>query len=190
MSYARLMRLLTCLIVVFLAPATAPADIYRSVDENGNIVFSDTPSEGAEKIDVEEAQTVESPRTKPFKYEPPESEPAPPYKQVAIISPENDKSVRANSGDISVKIAVNPALRLNHQLEVLMDGNQVASGRAMSVDLENVARGTHTLQARVIARNGKTIMSSEPVTFHLLRHSVQHPNPPAGPLNPPGGPVN
>ncbi len=186
MTYARLMRLLTCMILATLASAVS-ADVYRSVDENGNIIYSDTPSEGAEKIELREAQTVESqPGTKSFQYEPPESDPPPRYKQVAITSPANDEAVRANSGNITVRMSVNPSLRPGDRLVLTMDGREIASGRATSVSLENVERGTHSLKASVVGRDGKTLASSEPVKFHLLRHSTQHSKPPPGPLNPPG----
>lgn len=183
------MRLLNyILLLCVFAPASA--DIYRSVDENGNVVFSDTPSEGAEKIEVQEAQTVDSPDTRPFVYEPPESEPAPRYRSVAISSPQDDESIRANSGNITIRMSVSPSLKRGDKLVLLMDGKEVSAGSSTSVSLENVDRGSHSLQARVVGADGQTWVSSESVTFHLQRHSVQHPKPPPGPLNPPGGPVN
>ncbi|MEX2523364.1 MAG: DUF4124 domain-containing protein [Gammaproteobacteria bacterium] len=171
------MRLFIYMVLVTLA-AAASADVYRSVDENGNIIYSDTPSEGAEKIELREAQTVESqPGTESFRYEPPESKPPPRYKEVAITSPQNDEAIRANSGNITISMSVNPSLRPGDSLVLTMDGKEIASGRSTSVSLENVDRGTHSLSARVVGRGGKTLASSEPVKFHLLRHSVQHPNP-------------
>lgn len=184
MEYARTMRLLLYSALIFMTSA-ASADIYRSVDENGNVVFSDTPSEGAEKIEVKEAQTVDSPSTQPFRYDPPPAEQPPRYQSLAITSPQDDQSVRANAGNVSVSMSVTPGLRGGDRLVLLMDGKQVASGSSTSVSMDNVDRGSHTLQARVIDRNGKTLASSDPVTFHLLRHSVQHAKPPPGPLNPP-----
>lgn len=177
MAYARFMRSLIYMVLVALASA-ASADVYRSVDEDGNIIYSDTPSEGAEKIELREAQTVESqPGTESFEYEPPKSDPPPRYKEIAITSPQDDEAVRANSGDITIQISINPSLRVGDKLVLFMDGKEVASGRATSISLENVNRGTHTLSARVVGRDGKTLVSSESVKFHLLRHSVQHPKP-------------
>ena len=64
------MRLLTLSLLILFMPA-GHADVYRSVDENGNIVYSDQPSEGAEKIEVKDAQTINLPAAGPFKYQPP-----------------------------------------------------------------------------------------------------------------------
>lgn len=185
MAYARFMRTLIYMVLITLASA-ASADVYRSVDEDGNIIFSDTPSEGAEKIELRDAQTVESqPGTESFEYEPPKSDPPPRYKGVAITSPQDNEAVRANNGNITIGMSVNPSLKPGDKLVLTMDGKEIASGRSTSVSLENVDRGTHTLSARVVGRDGKTLASSESVKFHLLRHSVQHPGPPPGPLNPP-----
>lgn len=177
MAYARFMRLFIYTVLITFA-AAASADVYRSVDEDGNIIYSDTPSEGAEKIDLREAQTVESqPGTESFQYEPPESDPPPRYKEVAITSPQNDESIRANSGNITIRMSVNPSLRPGDSLVLTMDGKEIASGRSTSVSLENVDRGTHSLSARVVGRDGKSLVSSDPVKFHLMRHSIQHPKP-------------
>jgi len=186
MTYARIMRSLIYMVFLTLASA-ACADIYRSVDEDGSIVFSDTPSEGAEKIELQEAQTVKpQPGTRSFQYEPQESNTPPRYREVAITSPGDDKAVRSNNGNITIRMSVKPSLRPGDRLVLKMDGEEIASGRATSVSLRNVDRGTHTLSASVVGRDGTTLAGSQPVKFHLLRHSAQHPKPPPGPLNPPG----
>jgi hypothetical protein len=178
------MRYLTLSLLILFMPA-GHADVYRSVDENGNVVYSDHPSKGAEKIEIKDAQTIHLPSAGPFKYQPPPKEAPPRYSTVAISHPGNDESIRQNSGDITVQVAVNPGLKPGDVISLLMDGKEVASGPATSVTLKNVDRGSHTLQARVVGSDGSTWLSSESVTFHLLRHTVLQPKPPPGPLNPP-----
>ena len=46
------------------------AEIYRSVDENGNVVFEDTPSPNSELINVDELQTIKPPLAGKFQYTP------------------------------------------------------------------------------------------------------------------------
>ncbi len=48
---------------------------------------------------------------------------------------------------------------------------EVYKGTQSSVVLENVDRGTHAVSAKVIARNGRIIISSESVRFTLHRFS-------------------
>ncbi|HQT25719.1 MAG TPA: DUF4124 domain-containing protein, partial [Burkholderiales bacterium] len=54
---------------LLLGATTAHADIYKSIDSNGNVVFSDHPSKGAEKLTV--------PPVPPAPASPPENETAP-----------------------------------------------------------------------------------------------------------------
>ena len=181
------MRYLTLSLLILFMPAVH-ADVYRSVDKDGHVVYSDKPSQGAEKIEIKDAQTIHLPTAGPFRYQPPAKEAPPRYSSVAISSPGNDESIRQNSGDVTVQISVSPGLKSGDVISLLMDGKEVASGPASSVTLKNVDRGSHTLQARVLGSDGSTWASSESVTFHLLRHSVLTPKPPPGPLNPPKPP--
>jgi len=183
------MRYLLCTLLLILVPAVHAETVYRSVDENGNTVFSDKPSKGAETMEIPDAQTVKSPSAGKFHYQPPARKPPPEYSSVAITSPDDDAAVRQNDGNITVQVAVRPDLQGQDQLQLLMDGKIVGSGSNTSFSLQNLNRGTHTLQAVVIGSSGKTLASSATVTFHLLRHSILNKPPPKGPLNPPGGPV-
>jgi len=183
------MRILLCTMLLLLMPAVHAETVYRSVDENGNTVFSDKPSKNAEKMEIPDAQTVKSKSAGKFKYTPPPKSPPPEYSRVAITSPDNDAAVRENTGNITVTVDVEPGLQKQDKLQLHMDGKIVGSGDSTSFSLQNVDRGTHTLQAVVVDSSGKTLASSASVTFHLLRHSILNKPPPKGPLNPPGGPV-
>jgi hypothetical protein len=188
------MRLAILLLLTALLPAANAADVYRSVDKNGNVVFSDKPSEGAKKIEIPDAQTLKAPSASLSKGKPPPEQPGPRYSQVAITQPGNDQALRQNNGDITIHIAVSPSLKSGDVISLDMDGKEVASGTTTTIALKNVDRGTHTLQARVMSEGGQTWVSSDPVTFHLLRYSSikpQHtPNTPLNPPKPPAPPVS
>ena len=47
----------------------------------------------------------------------------------------------------------------------------IARGPQTEFRLDGVERGEHTLQARLVDRNGRTLAGSEPVTFHLWQAS-------------------
>lgn len=184
------MRFAILVLLTVLLPAANATEVYRSVDKNGNVVFSDKPSKGAEKIEIPDAQTVKAPSAGPFKYTAPPKNPGPRYSKVAITQPGNDEAVRQNNGDITIHIAVSPSLRPGDVITLDMDGNEVASGTTTTVALKNVDRGTHTLQASVVSQDGQTWASSDTVTFHLLRYSSIKPkHPPNTPLNPPKPPA-
>lgn len=185
--------------------ASVHADIYRSVDEDGNIVYSDKPSPGAEKIQVDEIQTIKGDEVEPFEYTPPDRGPevVSPYTALAITSPQNNETIRSNAGDIEVTVDIKPGLIPGHRLVLYLDGNQVAEGGA-EIELNNVDRGTHTLNAVIKTSDDRELERSAPVTFTLQRVSVSQqpagngnggsvsptnppkpPAPPVSPTNPP-----
>lgn len=160
-------------------PAEEEGAIYRSVGEDGSIVFSDSPSPGAEKVRVQETQTIDAPPPPTFVYERPQA-PAAPYSRVEIVEPANDAQIRENTGNINVSVVVEPGgLGAGDRLVLLMDGQQVAEGQGQqtSFSLENIDRGTHQLKAVVRGHDGKTVHSSPSVTFHMLRFREGAPKP-------------
>lgn len=159
--------------------SAATADVYRSVDESGNIIYSDKPSPDAEKIRVDSIQTIDAPDIEPFKYTPPKQGPAPIYTRLEIVSPENGIAIRSNEGAISISAVVEPGLNISagHQLVLIMDGNEVSTG-GPQFDLTNVDRGTHSAIVTIKDKQGKTVMQSSPVSFTVLRVAVTPPPPP------------
>ena len=185
------MRILLLIMYLFAIPAFA-ADVYRSVDENGNIVYTDKPTPDAEKIRIDEIQTIESPDVEPFEYTPPASDTSVTY-NVTITSPEEGAAIRSNNGDISISAAVNPGLSIGQQLALYLDGNVVATG-GPRFDLTNIDRGTHSAVVAVHDKAGTVIQRSGPVSFTVLRASVEKkqappPPPPPPPLAPAPAPA-
>lgn len=56
----------SCLLALFISLLTCPvwADIYKHVDENGNITFTNTPMKGAQRIVVEQYSPAPSSKTR------------------------------------------------------------------------------------------------------------------------------
>lgn len=191
------MKRLLMLFSLLLVAALAQAQMYRWVDDEGNVQFSDTPPpEGtsAERMEVPKPSVVET-------YKPPKaagdtgsqtegdtqeaSDKAPRYR-LAITSPADDQAVRENAGNVTVTVDLKPALQTGHQLRLYLDGNRLDNGGTRtSVQLTNVPRGTHTLRAEVVDGSGKVLRRTTS-TFHLLRAAVGQAPPYGG--TPPGTP--
>ncbi|HKK16496.1 MAG TPA: DUF4124 domain-containing protein [Gammaproteobacteria bacterium] len=176
------------LILVLLLSTSVRADVYRSVDENGNTVYSDKPSPDAEKIQIDEVQTIEGDDVEPFVYTPPsrDKEGVSPYTQVQISSPQNNQTIRSNAGNVSVTLIVQPGLIPGHKVALYLDGSIVAEG-GLQIELEDVERGTHSLAAAIKSPNGKELKRSAPVIFTVQRAAVGggDASAPVSPTNPP-----
>ncbi len=172
-------------LLVFAAGASQGASkIYKTVDAEGNVVYSDVAPSQREtdaELQVEKLNTFENPTPS----EPAEALPvvvleddeesdapeqAPEYTNLRVISPSSDEGVRANDGNIALKAAIEPGLFRTHQLRFYLDGNPVGTVRGSSMPLNNVDRGTHQAKVAVIDNSGNVLKESEIVTFHVLRY--------------------
>jgi len=173
LAYALLMKfhyLLLCCVVM-----TAQAEVYRLVDKNGNVIFSDQPHPDAEKIEIDTLPSytpVAIPET--LSEEQQEGDEVPRYK-VTILTPANDETVRNNAGLVNINANVTPPLDQdrNDQLTIKLDGQTLGEpSTSPNFTLSEVERGTHTVQVVVVDKDKKTIKSSKTITFHLQRIAV------------------
>ena len=172
------MRKILFLFCVLIA-GLVQAQVYRSVGKDGSVVFSDEPSEGAVKVEVKKLETVKSLETPP----PPTSSRSGPqaqqnlYTGLNITSPADDQAIRDNAGNLNVSVSVTPGLNPRHKLVLYLDGTEYSTGTANTFRLDNIDRGTHQLRVAVVDADGRQLIDSKSVTFHLLRHSLLQPKP-------------
>ena len=162
----------------------AATRIYRTVDENGNVVFTDVPPKSDEQgraVDLNESN-VFSPQERPGTARRVEDWLATGderveagdgrYVSLSVASPADDEPLRDNAGNVSVAAALQPDLQAGHTMQLYLDGELHQSGRTTSFQLNNVERGTHTVELRVVNQSGSVVAASAPSTFHLQRRSV------------------
>ena len=154
------------------------AQVYKQVDEEGNVTYSDAPEKkGEQPISLPEPTTIKiTPAPKLSTSEEGKSssqKKSITYDSVAITSPANDEAIRSNSGDITVQISSSPALQGSHLYAVFLDGAKIQQSAAPSVVLTNLNRGSHTAVVQIMDENDQTLATSSPITFHLLRASVR-----------------
>lgn len=176
------MRAAITLLILSLSPSLTPAaEVWRWVNPQGNVEYSDTPRPGAERIELSEPTIV--PPLSPTVATP--APPAPdtgqrgavaiPYREIAIADPGNDDTLRDNGGNLIVSVRLDPPLQTDfgHRVQLLLDGTPYETAGISNFPLTGIDRGTHTLQAVVLDRSDQPLMSSEVVSFHLHRTTVQ-----------------
>jgi len=163
-------------ILLFLFSSVASAAVYKRVNPDGSVEFTDAPRSNKEKpIPLSPTNTFKAtPAPVPQAFEN-ETKAAPlKYRNISITNPVDDEAVRNNAGTITVSVTLTPPLQKGHKLVILMDGNPVGEASSGSLSLDNVDRGTHTISAEVRNKKNKTLISAKPVTTHLLRRSILH----------------
>jgi len=167
---------LTILMLALACPVSA--QIYKWVDDDGNIIYSDTPHTGAEELPSTKVQTLPSPPLPQAGAKPAQKPTAVPYQTLAISNPNDGVTMRDNSGQVSVSVSLSPALqvRFGHKLELRVDGRPFAeAGQGTHFQLTQLDRGAHSLQAVVLDKDRQVFASSANVTFYLHRQSVAAP---------------
>ena len=160
------------LLLLFFTTLLSAETVYKSVDKNGNIIFTDQPVEGAEKIEIREAQSVEIPEARSIKLSPPDSViEKKEYNDISIISPLHDSTIHDNNGSVSIDAELSPDLFTGDKIVFYLDGMQVAEGESLQHVLNNIDRGSHTINVAVVNSENREIKRSDDVVFHLRRAS-------------------
>lgn len=172
------MKYYTFLLLIIVV--AVQADVYRSVDDQGNIIFSDTSTDNAEKVELQELFTytppvitdlIEDDLQSPL----PLDIPIPSY-AVVITSPSQNETVRENAGNVIITSIISPGLNVERADKLLfsLDGTLKSTAQdANSYTFKNVDRGSHIAVVSVVDKNGKTIKSSKSILFHLQRATVR-----------------
>lgn len=181
-GYALAMRTLAlALAAALLSPLAASQEIYRWVDENGVVHYSDQPGPGAERITIAgQIARTPSESESPTLYQEgePTAEEAPPYQSLAITRPAADEVFFGTDATVAVEMALDADLRPGDSVVVFLDGERVPASD-LSATLTNVPRGSHFLRAAVLDPNGSALVTSPQITFHVRQESIA--TPPVGP---------
>ena len=166
-------------ILALLFTLPVEADIYRWVDSNGEVHFSDQPRTGAEKLNLPSAQTYSPPQATTGNENSNtntnnDAKKAPfTYKLVKIIQPQADETLRNNQGMVSVAVELEPGLRKSDKVQLVFDGKDIGNPENSTViTLTNVLRGSHTVAVNVLSSEGNVISTSDSVTFFMHRPRV------------------
>jgi hypothetical protein len=178
-----LIAMRTALLCLFLLlPQPGTAQIYKTVDEHGNVSFSDTPPPNgpSEQIRLRETNSTPAPAiVEPLQPAQPTAaeEAAAVAYSVVITSPANETTIPMGPGNFSVNATVEPSLEQGGLLQLYVDGSP--SGNPQSSNtwmLTNVFRGAHDLTVAAVDGNGNRLAESAPVRVYVLRPSVNSPN--------------
>lgn len=166
------------LVIIVLFAQMVVADVYKTVDKDGNIKYTDKPStEKAEKLELREINTV--PGAQPLPQSNPvdsyDSQPAALSYQIGIISPRSDVTIPVGQRDLAIAINLTPGLRQGHLLVYFMNGELLEETTMNNIIVKDVPRGTHTLVVEAIDANGRSLGTSPPVIVNVIRPVIKKP---------------
>lgn len=121
-----MMRALSPLLCVFLWFSAQAVEVYKDADERGPARYSDMPFPGSEVYEVPPLPTYTPPKRAGLTTDSTESEADRDYKALSITNIQDGEAVRANDGNVTVKLAAKPGLKAaaGHRFMVLLDGEE------------------------------------------------------------------
>lgn len=168
-------RILFTLISLACSVALATT-VYKWVDENGVIHYSDQPHPNAQKLQVVGVQTYSGHAAAVRAPGPGESDssaaPPNPYKGCAIAQPLDQQNL-PNAQSVFIRIAADPVPRGGDRIYITMDGQALNGGQptGLSFNVTPIERGAHSVQAQIRSQDDQVLCQTPTITFY-----VQQPN--------------
>jgi len=179
------MRSLALLACLLAGTALASTEVYRWVDKDGVVHFSDRPAEGAERVELQDAQTFSAPPVKPRASSSTTTtgtdEGAFLYQEFEFVNPGQEEVLWNIEGQLDVSMRLQPRLQTGHQVSLYLDDEPVEDMRRnrLQVTLTDVGRGLHVLRAEIRDATGLLLIKTQPRTFSVQQTSILNPNNPA-----------
>lgn len=154
---------------LFVLPAVLGETLYKWVDDQGNVHYSDKPQPGAKKMHIPTPTTFTPPSNvlsaPPAPAEQPQTEAG--YSQFEIGSPTAEQ-VLWNVDSVTVSIALQPGLHRGDLVTITVDDKSQGPSGALTATFSDLDRGTHTVSATLQETDGSS-MIAKPVTFYIQR---------------------
>ena len=166
------------ILFMLIANGAWAGDAYKWVDSSGRVQYSDKPVGDAQAI------RLETPRqAKPVSDESATEEPEQPanegggYDNFQIVTPEPNQTFRTDAGEVAVSLLLEPGLQDGHRIRVTVDGIKLKDPAGTQITIRSLSRGSHQISATVEDAEGKALVSTPPVSFHLRRAGPEAPAP-------------
>ena len=169
-----------CVLVMLMAMSTSvlAADIYRTVDENGNVVYTDRPpTPDAKPITLRELSIVERPEySAPTRTAPSEAEEADEmtmnqlrrrYREFRLVSPSPDQNFWGTSNIATLAWDAGASLMEGMSVVFYVDDQPSEPTRAATFTTPRLDRGEHVARADLVDAGNRVIASADPVVFHI-----------------------
>jgi hypothetical protein len=179
--------------VLLIVPVIAQADIYRMLDSDGHVIFTDKPLRGASKVSLPPLQSYSShssealtpplamnrggDRTGKNILPVPSSGSSDYYQGVTIASPVDQATIQNTAGQLEVSLSMNPDLRAGDKVMLTIDDEPVGEAAESNVTfkLDGIPRGTHKLQAFIMGADTHILKNSDIVTVYIHQASALAP---------------
>jgi|GEM_PF-560322 len=163
--------LILSLIWLQLSPLSAVAEIYKTIDKNGRVIYTDVPppnDKDAKPLDLKSINSLPSPAASNAPASNNNTQ-APLEYVVQILEPANGTTLMPDERSVNVSISLNQSLQEGDLLAYKLDGNTLEKTTDLTASLNEPPRGEHHLTVEVIDSDGTSLAQSNSITIEVMR---------------------
>ena len=176
-------RSMAILVIALLLTTPLPAEIYRVVDKDGNVTFTDQPpDDGTEPMDLPDLSVIQTesagkPYESPSAVQEEEASEAmlvklrKTYSDFRILQPQNEETFWGTANTVVVSWGSETPLQAGMTVKLYVDGKprDVSGSASTSLQLE---RGTHQVHAELYGDGDQPLITTAKVTFFVKQASI------------------
>jgi len=175
-------------VAMMVATQSAWAEVYKVVDENGNVTYTDQAPDSSAKPMELRGLSVISPQKPPAPVasEQPAAEASADgeevvtsirelrrgYRDFRIVAPKNDEQIRGTGNQTMIAWDTSYRLQPGMTVTFVLDGNAQEPTTAQSMTTGRLDRGEHKVYAELVDDRNRRIATTETVTFYIRQWSV------------------
>ena len=185
MQYPRFF-LLICLL---MASPVIFAEVYKVIDEDGNVTYTDkAPDASAVPLKLRALSVISPQKPSPSAQagkevvgaegDPDDAETSirklkEGYRDFSIVSPAPDQTFWGTENTVPIGWNTRYALQPGMKAVIYVDGEAREETANSMVNLDKVWRGTHEVHAELVDGRNRIIATTGKVTFHMRQYSAQ-----------------
>jgi hypothetical protein len=185
--------LILLVILLFSSAAFAQGDIYKVVDKDGNVTFTDQPpNDAAQPLDLPPLSVIETDIQVPETAAAGSAadEPKPPtirqlkkqFRDFKITRPQPEETFWGTANSVFVSWGSSQPIPQSMSAMLFVDGAGQSASAMGGVTL-TLDRGEHQVYAQLRDQQNRRIATTDTVTFFVKQHSANFNRPAVGPRN-------
>lgn len=171
-----------CILLAAALPALAAAEVYKTTDKDGNVVYTDQPpADGSAPIELRELSVVpapeyETPAMRTTGVEEGEADLGAlrrGYRDFKLVSPVSEQTIVGTGNVVSVEWTTRFELQPGMAVIVQVDGQPMPPSTASVISTQPLDRGEHQVSAELVDAQQRSIAKAGPVTVFVHQNSAQ-----------------
>jgi hypothetical protein len=166
----------TSLLLSLTYAISTSAEVYKTVDKNGRITYTDQPpaNTSAKPVELKSINSIPAPTQVPdYSQADTGNLQEPQEYQVQILAPENGRTLLADERSVKVDISSNTSLENGDLYAYKIDGAILQTTKELSYVIVEPPRGEHILTVDVVGSNGQSLAQSNAITLIVMRPIVK-----------------